>query len=85
MPLIQCVTKSTLCVDILGVPLPGVGKESAISIISEIGVDMSKFPNEQHLASWAGMSPGNCETGGKKNVKTVHGNSHLQSTLVECG
>ena len=46
--------------------IPGVGKESAISIISETGVDMSKFPNEHHLSSWAGMSPGNNETGGKK-------------------
>jgi len=46
--------------------IPGVGKDSAISIISEIGVDMSKFPNENHLSSWAGLSPGNNETGGKK-------------------
>jgi transposase len=48
--------------------IPGVGKESAISIISETGVDMSRFPDETHLSSWAGMSPGNCETGGKKKV-----------------
>jgi transposase len=48
--------------------IPGVGKESAIAIISEIGVDMSRFPNESHLSSWAGMSPGNCETGGKKKM-----------------
>lgn len=46
--------------------IPGVGKDSAISIISEIGVDMSRFPDENHLSSWAGMSPGNNETGGKK-------------------
>jgi transposase len=46
--------------------IPGVGKDSAVSIISEIGVDMSRFPNENHLSSWAGMSPGNNETGGKK-------------------
>lgn len=46
--------------------IPGVGKDSAISIISEMGVDMEKFPNEHHLSSWAGMSPGNNETGGKK-------------------
>jgi len=48
--------------------IPGVGKESAVSIISETGVDMSRFPDETHLSSWAGMSPGNCETGGKKKV-----------------
>lgn len=46
--------------------IPGVGKESAINIISEVGVDMDHFPNEKHLSSWAGMSPGNNESGGKK-------------------
>ena len=46
--------------------IPGVGKDSAVSIISEIGADMNVFPNENHLSSWAGMSPGNNETGGKK-------------------
>ena len=49
--------------------IPGDGKESAISIISEVGVDMKEFPNEHHLSSWAGMSPGNNESGGKKNGK----------------
>jgi len=48
--------------------IPGVGKDSAISIISEIGADMEVFPSEQHLSSWAGMSPGNNESGGKKKV-----------------
>jgi transposase len=46
--------------------IPGVGKDSAITIISETGVDMEKFPNEQNLSSWSGMSPGNNESGGKK-------------------
>lgn len=48
--------------------IPGVGKDTAIGIIAEIGVDMGVFPNEQHLASWAGMSPGNNESAGKKKV-----------------
>ena len=48
--------------------IDGIGQESAIAIISEIGVDMSKFPNEHHLASWAGVSPGNNESGGKKKT-----------------
>ena len=48
--------------------IPGVGKDSAINIVSEIGVDMSRFPDETHLSSWSGMSPGNNETGGKKKV-----------------
>ncbi len=46
--------------------IPGVGKDSAIGIISEIGGDMSRFPNQNHLSSWSGMSPGNNESGGKK-------------------
>lgn len=49
--------------------IPGVGKGTALGIIAEIGVDMDVFPNEQHLASWAGMSPGNNESAGKKKVQ----------------
>ena len=65
--------------------IPGVGKDSAIAIISETGVDMDRFPDEHHLSSLSGMSPGNNESGGKKkNAKTVKGNAHVQSTLVEC-
>lgn len=48
--------------------IPGVAYDSAVNIISEIGADMSRFPNEQHLSSWAGMSPGNNESGGKKKA-----------------
>lgn len=48
--------------------IPGVGKEGAACILAEIGNDMEQFPNEQHLASWAGMSPGSNESGGKKKV-----------------
>jgi transposase len=66
--------------------IPGVGKESAIRIISEIGIDMSRFPNENHLSSWAGTSPGSNESAGKKkSTRVIHGNKHLQTTLVECG
>ena len=49
--------------------IPGVGKGTALGIITEIGVDMNVFPNQQHLASWAGMSPGNNESAGKKKVQ----------------
>lgn len=48
--------------------IDGVGKDSAIGIISEIGVHMEQFPNEHHLSSWAGMSPGNNQSAGKKKV-----------------
>ena len=48
--------------------IPGVGKEAAGYIIAELGTDMGQFPDENHLASWAGMSPGNNESAGKKKV-----------------
>jgi transposase len=54
-----------LSVDLLQT-IPGVGKESAAAIISEIGDDMDVFPSAHHLASWAGISPGNNESAGKK-------------------
>jgi len=46
--------------------MPGVKRHAAASIIAEIGVDMNRFPSEDHLSSWAGMSPGNNESAGKK-------------------
>lgn len=49
--------------------IDGIGEDSAVAIISEIGVDMDQFPNEHHLASWSGVSPGNNESGGKKKVQ----------------
>jgi transposase len=48
--------------------IPGVDKDGAICIIAEIGTDMGVFPDQKHLAKWAGMCPGNNETGGKKKV-----------------
>lgn len=48
--------------------IPGVGEKAAKKILSEIGTDMSVFPSEKHLAKWAGMCPGNNESGGKKKV-----------------
>ena len=52
--------------------IPGVGKNTAQGIIAEMGANMDVFPNEQHLASWAGMSPGNNESAGKKKVEELH-------------
>lgn len=66
--------------------IPGVGKDTAIGIVAEIGVDMNVFPNEQHLASWAGMSPGNNESAGKKKSSRItHGDKYLKAILVEAG
>lgn len=47
--------------------IPGVNRNAAAVIIAEIGNDMSVFPTDNHLSSWAGMSPGNNESAGKKN------------------
>jgi transposase len=46
--------------------IPGVQQRTAEVIVSEIGVDMSRFPTAGHLASWSGMCPGNNESAGKR-------------------
>ena len=64
--------------------IPGVAQIGATKIISEIGTDMQAFPSEHHLASWAGMCPGNNESGGKKKPSKIrHGKKYLKATLVE--
>lgn len=64
--------------------IPGVGKRTAEVIIAEIGVDMSRFPTAAHLASWAGMCPGNHESGGKRRSgKARKGDAALRSALCE--
>lgn len=50
--------------------IPGVKEQGAAAIIAEIGTNMERFPTEEHLASWAGMSPGNNESAGKKKAHT---------------
>ncbi len=62
--------------------IPGVGREIAEIIVSEIGTDMSRFPTAEHLASWAGVAPGNNESAGKRRSgKTTKGNKALSSAL----
>ncbi|WP_178338925.1 transposase [Arenibacter nanhaiticus] len=46
--------------------IDGVGKDTALPIVSEIGMDMDRFPNQYHLASWFRVSPGSNESLGKK-------------------
>lgn len=48
--------------------IDGVGRDTAITVISEIGVDMNAFQDEHHLASWSGLSPGTNESAGKKKA-----------------
>lgn len=64
--------------------IPGVGKRTAELLISEMGVDMARFPSHRHLASWAGLCPGNNQSGGKRNTATTRkGSPWLREALVE--
>lgn len=64
--------------------IPGISQRIAEVILAEIGSDMSRFPSAAHLASWAGMCPGNNESAGKRRSgKTRKGSPWLRSILVE--
>jgi transposase len=64
--------------------IPGIGKRTAEVVIAEIGVDMSRFPTAAHLASWAGLCPGNHESAGKRRSgRALKGNAALRSALCE--
>jgi len=64
--------------------VPGIQHTMAAVIIAETGGEMSVFPTADHLASWAGLSPGSNESGGKKRTaRTRPGNRHLRSGLCE--
>jgi transposase len=66
--------------------IPGVGTEAATKIIAEVGADMGQFPDQNHLASWAGVCPGSNESAGKnKSGRITYGNKYLRGLLVECG
>jgi len=64
--------------------IPGIQKYSAMSILSEIGNDMSAFGKASYLVGWAGLRPRNDESAGKiQSRKTLHGNKYLRQMLVE--
>lgn len=64
--------------------IPGISQRAAQVILAEIGCDMARFPSAGHLASWAGMCPGNHESAGKRlSGKTRKGSPWLRKTLVE--
>lgn len=63
---------------------PVISEVIGASVIAEIGVDMSQFPDEHHLSSWAAISPGNNESAGKrKSGRIRRGNNYIKTTLVE--
>jgi transposase len=64
--------------------IPGVDRRTAEVLLAEIGADLARFPTAGHLASWAGMCPGNHESGGKrKGGKTRKGSKWLRRALVQ--
>ena len=65
--------------------VPGIKSFSAITILSEIGVDMSVFPTSKHLCSWAGLTPQNNESAGKKKTTRIsRAGAYLKPLLVQC-
>jgi len=64
--------------------VPGVGQRTAELLVAEMGTDMERFPTSAHLASWAGMAPGNNESAGKRKTgRTRKGNKHIRTALVQ--
>jgi len=65
--------------------IPGLDKRSAENLMAEIGADMGQFPSSSHLASWAGICPGNNRSGGKARTgRTRKGSRWLRQTLTQC-
>jgi transposase len=64
--------------------IPGIQRRLAEVLLAEIGPDVSRFPDARHLASWAGLCPGNNESGGKRlSGRPRKGSPWLRSALVE--
>jgi transposase len=66
--------------------MPGINRTAACTVIAEIGVDMSRFASSRHLASWAGLCPGNNTSAGKsRSGKSYRGNSWIKAVMTEIG
>lgn len=65
--------------------IPGIKTQSALTIVAELGTDLSAFKTSSNLVGWAGLRPRNDESAGKiKSRKTMHGNKFLRVILVQC-
>lgn len=65
--------------------VPGIQTLAAIGVLSEIGVDMSVFPTSKHLCSWAGLTPQNNESAGKKKTTRIsRAGAYIKPLLVQC-
>jgi transposase len=64
--------------------VPGINQRAAEAILAETGVDMSQFPADKHLTAWAGLAPGNHESGGKRySGRTRKGDQTLKTTMIQ--
>jgi transposase len=64
--------------------IPGVNETAAEVMLAEMGLDMGQFPTHKHLAAWAGLSPGNHQSGGKRySGRTRKGNRPLATIMVQ--
>jgi transposase len=64
--------------------IPGINRRVAEVTLAEMGLDMSQFPTADHLASWAGLAPGNHQSGGRRYPgRTTSGNKPLAGIMVQ--